>query len=59
MVNFNLIQFLKVHCAKPDQTLRSAASDLVFHCMLMSHKKDTRLKWVNNIFSKDAHTCLK
>ena len=50
MVNFNLIQFLKVHCAKPDQTLRSAASDLVFHCMLMSHKKDTRLKWVNNIF---------
>ena len=24
----------------------SAASDLVFQSLLMSHKKDTRLKWV-------------
>ena len=25
-----------------------AASDLVFHCLPMSHKKDTRLIWVND-----------
>ena len=26
---------------------RFAASDLVLHCFLMSHKKDARLIWVN------------
>ena len=26
---------------------RSAVSDLVLHCLLMSHKKETRLIWVN------------
>ena len=26
----------------------SVASDLVLHCLLMSHKKDARLKWVKN-----------
>ena len=30
---------------EPDQTPRFAASDLVLHCLLMSHKKDTRLIW--------------
>ena len=32
---------------EPDQTPHSAASDLVLHCMHMSHKKDTMLIWVN------------
>ena len=31
----------------PDQTLRSAPSDLGLHCLPMSHKKDARLIWVN------------
>ena len=39
---------MSVSRAEPDQTPRSAASDLVLHCFLMSHKKDvTRLTWVN------------
>ena len=25
---------------------RSVASDYILHCLLMSHKKDARLKWV-------------
>ena len=28
----------------PDQTPRSAASDLVLHCLRMSHKKDSRVE---------------
>ena len=28
----------------PDQTLRSAASDLDLHCLRMSHKKDSRVE---------------
>ena len=31
---------------EPDQAPRSAASDLILHCLLVSHKKDARLKWV-------------
>ena len=31
---------------EPDQTPRFAASDLVLHCLPMSHKKDTRPLWV-------------
>ena len=30
---------MSVSRAEPDQTPRSAASDLVLHCFLMSHKK--------------------
>ena len=33
--------------AKPDQTPRSAASDLVLHCFPVSNKKDARLIWGN------------
>ena len=53
MMNLNFIQISKVHfvsnlnSAKPDQTPHSAATDLVFHCLPMSHKKDARLKLVN------------
>ena len=32
-----------------DQTPRSSASDLGLHCFPMSHKKVTRLIWVNTI----------
>ena len=31
----------------PDQTPRSAASDLGLHCLPMSHLWDARHKWVN------------
>ena len=34
---------------EPDQTPRFAVSDLVLHCLLMSHKKDARLIWVKRI----------
>ena len=30
----------------PDQTLRSAASDLGLHCLPLSHLRDARHKWV-------------
>ena len=30
----------------PDQTPHNVASDLGLRCLPMSHKKDTRLKWV-------------
>ena len=49
--SFNFVQFLKVYLqansALSDQIPHSAASDLVLHCLSMSHKIDTRLKWVN------------
>ena len=52
VVSFNFIQFLKAYSArkqsKPDQTPRSAASDLVLHLFQMSHKKDAGLTWVKN-----------
>ena len=51
MVNSNRIFFknyiVKANSVKPDQTPGSAASDLVFQCLPMSHKKDVRLKRVN------------
>ena len=34
--------------AKPDQKPPSGTSDLALYYLLMSHKKDTWLKWVNN-----------
>ena len=41
------IHVLNANSADPDQTPRSAASDLGLHCLLMSHLWDARLKWVN------------
>ena len=35
--------FCKQTVEKPEQTPRFAASDLVLHCLPMSHKKDARL----------------
>ena len=34
----------------PDQKPHNAASDLGLHCLLMSHKNEARLKWVNPFF---------
>ena len=34
----------------PDQTQRSAASDLGLQCLSVSPKKDYRLIWVKNTF---------
>ena len=33
---------------EPDQTPRFAASDMVLHCLPMSHKKDARFIWVKS-----------
>ena len=53
MLFFNLyLNFKRNLCAnigQPGQTPHFVASDLVFHCLLMSHKKDARLKWVKTI----------
>ena len=41
---------LNANSVDHDQTPRSAASDLVLHCLPMSHLWDARLKWVNVLF---------
>ena len=38
--------FLLANSGEPDQTTRFAASDLVLHCLPMSHKIDAKLIWV-------------
>ena len=38
--------FCKQNSGEPDQMPRFVASDLVLHCLPMSHKKDSRLIWV-------------
>ena len=47
---FIFIQILKEtsvsNSREPNQTLRSAASDLILQCLWMSHKKDDRRIWV-------------
>ena len=54
MVSFNSItifylfkKILYVSSAKPDQTPRSVATDLVLHCLHTFHKKEAMLIWVN------------
>ena len=42
-----LKNILQANSGEPDQTPRFAASDLVLHCLPMSHKENARLKWVN------------
>ena len=41
------ISELNANSVDPDQTPRSAASDLGLHCLPMSHLWETRLIWVN------------
>ena len=43
---FHFHSNFKRNGGEPDQTLHFAASDLVLHCLQMSHKKDPRLLWV-------------
>ena len=40
-------KILYANSGEPDQTPLFAASDLVLHCLPMSHKKDSMLIWVN------------
>ena len=50
MVVFSYIQMIQNsvrNSGDPDQTPRSAASDLGLHCLPMSHNKVVRLIWVN------------
>ena len=42
-----LKKLLFANTGELNQTPRFAASDLVLHCLPMSHKKDARLIWVN------------
>ena len=41
--------FLQANSAEPDQTPLFAASDLVLHCLPISHKRDAMLIWVKII----------
>ena len=43
---FKFKKILFANSGETDQTPRYAASDLVLHCLPMSHKKDARLIWV-------------
>ena len=45
---FTEIPVLNANSVDPDQTPRSAASDLGLHCLPMSRLWDARLKWVNS-----------
>ena len=48
---FKKKKLMLANSGEPDQTSRIAASDLVLHCLPISHKKDTslRLIWVKHI----------
>ena len=60
---FIFIQILKeTSVSKPDQTPRFVASNLVLHCLPMSHKKTARLIWVNQtmkLFFSLASACFR
>ena len=45
---FIVMPVINANSVDPDQTQRSAASDLGLHCLQMSHLWDARHKWVNN-----------
>ena len=44
-------KFRFANSGEPDQTPQFAASDLVLHCLPMSHKKEAMLIWVYNFFN--------
>ena len=46
------IDILVANSEDPDQTPRSAASDLGLHCLPVSQKWDTRLIWVKIVLFK-------
>ena len=43
-------KLLQANSGEPDQTPCSAASDLVLHCLPISHRKNARLIWVKYLF---------
>ena len=45
------MKILSANRIAPDGTPRSAASHLGLYCLPMSHKKDARLKRVNEVFT--------
>ena len=49
-----LFKFSVIKNGEPDQMPYFAVSDMVLHCLLMSHKKDARLIWVQ--FQQDNST---
>ena len=49
-----LKEFLFANSGEPDQTPHFVASDLVLHCLPMSHKKDARLLWVECMMNVEA-----
>ena len=49
---FNMISCFIANSVDPDQTPRSAASDLGLHCLPLSLLWDATLKWVNITVNK-------
>ena len=47
--NFHFHSNFKANSGEPDQRPHLAASDLVLHCLPMSHKKDARLIWIKHV----------
>ena len=62
MVFSIFIEILKetsvTNSGESDQLQRFAGSNLVLHCLPMSHKKDARLIWVKLIDSTRIHVYL-
>ena len=50
---------MQANSGDPDQTPRNAAFDLGFHCLPMSHKKDSELIWVKATIKqrREAFSC--
>ena len=46
---------VNANSAEPDQTPRSAASDLGLHCLSMSLLWDARLKWIKEVICRNLH----
>ena len=58
-INFIEIPVFKANSVDPDQTPRSAASDLGLHCLPMSLLWDTRHKYVNYIWNDNTTLRMK
>ena len=55
---FRGMKFLQANRIAPDGMPRFAASHLGLFCLPMSHKKDARLIWVNDILADQFFCCL-
>ena len=52
------IDILLANSEDPDQTPRSAVSDLGLHCLPLSQKWNARLIWVNEFSCKICKYCI-